>query len=201
MFLRSFLATTVLLLTQIVASASHSQPFIATLTLDGRSHLSFGGERFEIPEGEIRFYFKSDAGSGAVGFVVRPSEALLSPIPLRFEDESLELGLARQATGNLRVGENGRLIMEVDAYIVVTLNHPEKPGSKRVPIRLTTEQVTARGFDGSAEASVSGTRTTVGGRSIQLVGAATNAADDYPRPGAPVTVLLSGSFDRLPNIR
>jgi hypothetical protein len=188
---------------QALAAPPPAEPFFATLTLDGLSRLSFGGEEsFPIADGgTIRFEFQAASADGSLGFLVRPSEALLDPIPLRFEDESLEVSLARQATGSVRKGADGRLILEVDAYVVVTLNHPEEPGSKRLPIRLTTEQVTARGFDGTRDIVVSGSRTSPGGRTVQLVGATTNAADDYPRPGAPVYVVLSGSFDRLPDVR
>jgi hypothetical protein len=101
----------------------------------------------------------------------------------------------------MRLGSDGQLIVEIDASVVVTLNHPERPGVKTLSIRLTTEGVTAKGFDGTQDIPVNGSRMSPAGRGIQLVGAATNEADDYPRPGAPVYVVLSGAFDRLPDIR
>jgi len=196
------LALSVLCLAQVSACASSAESFFATMKLDETSHLSFGGqENFTIPAGEIRFEFWEAEGDGSLGFVVRPSEALLAPIPLRYEDESLEVALARQATGSMRQGTDGRLIVEIDAYVVVTLSHPEAPGTKKLSIRPTTEGVTARGFDGTQDISVTGSRMSPDGRGIQLVGATTNEADDYPRPGAPVYVVLSGAFDRLPDIR
>lgn len=199
---RSSLVLAVLVLAQASVFSSSAEPFWATLRLDELSHVSFGGqENFAIPAGEIRFEFWEAAGDGSLGFVVRPSEALLAPIPLRREDESLELALARQATGSMRLGPDGRLIVEIDAHVVVTLNHPEEPGAKKLSLRLTTEEVTARGFDGTRDINVAGSRTSPGGRVIQLVAATTNEADDYPRPGAPVYVVLSGTFDRLPEIR
>lgn len=199
---RMILGLGVLVLAQTLAFASRASPFIATLQLDGASHISFGGEEsFAIPAGEIRFEFGAAAAEGSLGFVVRPSEALLAPIPLRYEDESLQLTLGRSATGVMRLGPDGRLIVEIDANVVVTLSHPENPGVKKLSIRLTTEGVTAKGFDGTQDIAVSGSRMSLAGRGVQLVGATTNEADDYPRPGAPVYVVLSGAFDRLPDIR
>jgi hypothetical protein len=129
---------------------------------------------------------------------VRPSEALIAPIPLGAAGESMQFSLARTASGAMRLGGDGQLIIEIDAYVVVTLDHPENPGWKRLPIRLTTESAQARSLDGRQVIDVSGGR--VAGRGVQLVGTATNSDDDYPKPGAPVYVILSGVFDRLPNL-
>jgi hypothetical protein len=96
----------------------------------------------------------------------------------------------------MRLGSDGRPILELDATVVVTLDHPEAPGWKRLPIRFTTESARATSLAGDRTIDVSGGR--VSGRGVQLVGVATNSEDDYPRPGAPVYVILSGAFDRLP---
>jgi hypothetical protein len=117
-------------------------------------------------------------------------------MPLRGSGESMQFSLARTATGVMRRADDGRLVVEIDAYVVVTLEHPEEPGWKRLPIHLTTESAQARSIDGSKVIDVSGGR--VAGHGVQLVGTTTNAEDDYPKPGAAVYVILSGVFDRLP---
>jgi hypothetical protein len=176
------------------------EPFLATLELDPFSIVSFGDQDvYPLPEGsKIVFEFSSSSGKRSLRFVVRPSEALLTPIPLRHADESLQFSLARTATGTMRRGEDGRLIVEISADVVVALDHPDEPGWKRLPILLTTEAATARSQNGAHRIDVSGGR--VAGRGVQLVGVATNAGDDYPKPGAAVYVVLSGVFDRLPTL-
>ncbi len=176
------------------------EPFLATLELDPFSIVSFGDQEvYPLPEGsKVVFEFSSSSGAGSFGFVVRPSEALIAPIPLRHADESLQFSLARTATGVMRRGDDGRLIVEIDAYVVVTLGHPDEPGWKKLPIHLTTESAKARSRDGGHEIDVAGGR--VSGRGVQLVGTTTNAEDDYPKPGAAVYVVLSGVFDQLPTL-
>ncbi|MGH9388648.1 MAG: hypothetical protein ACRD1Z_03470, partial [Vicinamibacteria bacterium] len=172
-------------LVSLVAGISASaEPFVSTLRLDSFSILSFGDQEvFQFPkDAEIRFEFSSESGDGSLGFVVRPSKALIAPIPLRYGDESLELALAQTANGAMKMGTDGRLIVEIDAYVIVTLNHPEDPGWKKLPIHLTTESTQAKSLEGDHVIDVSGGR--VSGRGVQLVGTTTNAEDDYPRPGA-----------------
>jgi hypothetical protein len=99
----------------------------------------------------------------------------------------------------MRLGANGRPIIEMDAQVDATLDHPEMPGVTRLPIHFTTESAQARSLAGDEVIDVTGER--VSGLGIQLVGTATNTAADYPRPGAAVYVILSGAFDRLPALR
>jgi hypothetical protein len=113
--------------------------------------------------------------------------------------ESLRFTLARTANGVMRVGQDGRLIVELDAFVDATLDHPEMPGVTRLPIHFTTENAVAKSLSGDRTIGVTGER--VSGRGIQLVGTATNTAADYPKPGAAVYVILSGAFDRLPDLR
>jgi hypothetical protein len=184
-----------------LASPAFAEPFIATLKLDPFSIVSFGDQEiYAFPEGsEIQFEFSAAEGSKFLGFVVRPRGALIEPIPLRRADESLRFTLGQSASGVMRLEDDGRVTMEIDAYVIVTLDHPESPGVKKLPLRLTTESVQAKSLEGDQTIDVSGGR--VSGRGVQLVGAATNSEDDYPRPGAPVYVMLSGAFDRLPTLR
>lgn len=186
----------------LAPSVSRAQvPFVATLRLDPFSIVSFGDQEvYQLPEGsEIQFEFSAADGAGSLGFVIRPRAALIAPMTLKHEGESLRFTLAHSANGVMRLASDGRMIVEVDAYVAVTLDHPEAPGVKRLPIHFTTESAQARSLAGDRVIDVSGGR--VSGRGVQLVGTATNAEDDYPRPGAPVYVMLSGAFDQLPVLR
>jgi hypothetical protein len=174
------------------------EPFVATLRLDPFSIVSFGDQEiYQIPEGsEIQLEFPAAEGTGAMGFQVRPRGADVPPLLLRREDESLRFTLASTANGMMRRAEDGRLMIDLDAFLLVTLDHPDAPGSKSLPIRFTTETAQAKSLEGDRVIDVAGTR--VAGSGVQLVGTATNEADDYPKPGAPVYVILSGAFDQLP---
>lgn len=175
-------------------------PFVATLRLDPFSIVSFGDQEiYQLPEGsEIQFEFPAPKGSGAIRFVIKSRDAFIAPMKLRHDDESIQFTLGRDAAGSMRMGSDGRLIIDVDAYVVVTLDRPDAPGVKRLPIHLTTESAQAKSRLGDQKIDVSGER--VSGRGVQLVGTATNAADDYPKPNAPVYVVLSGVFDQLPEL-
>lgn len=192
-----FMLVAALLIRPSVAQDS----FIATLRLDPFSVVSFGDrEVYAFPEGsEIQFEFSAAEGAGSLGFVIHPRYALIEPVPLHHDGESLRLTLGRAATGVMRVGSDGRIGIEIDAYVVAELSHPETPGVKRLPMHFTTESAQARSLAGDQVIDVSG--GPVSGRGVQLVGTTTNADDDYPQPGAPVYVILSGAFDRLPALQ
>lgn len=183
-----------------LTSAASADPFVATLRLDPFSIVSFGDQEiYALPEGSlIEFEFSAAEGSKFLGFVIRPRGALIEPMTLRYADEALRFTLGQTATGVMRLAGDGRVTMEIDAYVIVTLDHPEAPGVKKLPIRLTTESAQAKSLEGDRTIDVAGGR--VSGRGVQLVGATTNAEDDYPRPGAAVYVVLSGAFDQLPTL-
>jgi hypothetical protein len=199
---RSFRALILLFVAAIVSPPSRaSDPFVATLRLDPFSIVSFGDEEvYQLPEGsEIKFEFPAAEGSGSLGFVIHPRDALIGRLPLQRQGESLLFTLARTATGVMRVGSDGRLIVEINAHVNATLDHPEMPGLTKLPIHFTTESAKARSLAGDRVIDVAGGR--VSGRAVQLVGTATNTAADYPKPGAAVYVILSGVFDRLPALQ
>jgi len=188
----------------LLSSAAPSEAadlFIATLRLDPFSVVSFGDQEvYAIPGGsEIQFEFSAAEASGAIGFRIEPRFALIEAIPLKHEGEALHFTLGSAATGAMRVGGDGRLQMDIDAYVVVTLDHPESPGVKKLPIHLTTEGALAKSLSGDQVIDIAGGR--ISGRGVQLVGTATNAEDDYPKPGAAVYVMLSGVFDQLPVLK
>jgi hypothetical protein len=196
------LSTEALLIIALLATPAFAdEPFVATLCLDAFSVVSFGDQDvFPIPEGsEIEFEFAATEATGSVAFVIRPRKADIATMPLGRENESMRFTLGRNATGVMRREPDGGVVMEIDAFVIVTVDHPETPGSKRIPMRFTTESAQAKSLNGDRTIDVSGGR--VSGRGVQLVGTATNDEDDYPRPGAPVYVILSGAFDRLPVLR
>jgi hypothetical protein len=201
MVCRVFPTITLFVFSWLVPLAATGEPFVANFTLDPFSLISFGDkEVYSLPEGAtIKFRFASAEGQDQIAFEIRPFEAVLGPVRLRSSDESMEFALSSPAQGRMRKGSDGQLVMEAGAAVVVTLNHPEKPGFKRMSVRFTTENATALSLDGFRKIDVAGAR--VSGRGVQLVGTATNAADDYPQPGEPVYVILSGVFDRLPTLR
>jgi hypothetical protein len=192
---------TVLAVALLATPAYAGEPFLATLRLDPFSVVSFGDQdAYPIPVGsEIEFEFAAAEAEGSIAFVIRPRKADIATMPLGRADETMRFTLGREATGVMRRGPDGGVVMEIDAFVIVTVDHPETPGSKRLPIHFTTESAQARSLRGDRTIDVSGGR--VSGRGVQLVGTATNDEDDYPRPGAPVYVILSGAFDRLPVLR
>jgi hypothetical protein len=198
--MRRLCAAIVALTALLPLAAGAEEPFVATFRLDPFSVVSFGDQEiYPLPEGsEIQFEFAPSGAPGSRGFSIRPSEALIKPMPLRGVGESMQFTLARTATGVMRRAPEGGLVIEIDAYVTVTLDHPDTPGWKRLPIRLTTESAQARSRDGRQVIDVAGGR--VAGRGVQLVGATTNSDADHPKPGAAVYVVLSGVFDRLPSL-
>src|SRR5262245_35032910 len=116
--MRTVLPLALLLAIVAVASPSDSQEsFIATLRLDPFSVVSFGDQDvYALPEGsEIQFEFSAAEGKGALGFVIQPRFAWIAPLKLEHEGESLRFTLGRQARGVMRRGDDGQLVIELDA--------------------------------------------------------------------------------------
>jgi hypothetical protein len=79
-----------------------------------------------------------------------------------------------------------------------TLEGPNGHGSFDYTLPFTTESATATSADGTDTQSVTGLRLVTGVGYARLVGATTNRQNAFPEPGAAVTTILSGSFDRVP---
>lgn len=174
---------------------------IATLTLDGLSFVSFGDrEVFAIPSGStVRFRFGAPSPAGSVPFTIQPADVAIAAIPLRGIDGTLRYGLASTASGTLRRGEDGRLIVEFRGAVAATLaDSPEGSSTHTYSVRFTTEQAAAAPAGGGRTIMVEGMRLVPGAGYVQLVGGATNKTDGIVEPGAAVYTVLSGNFDHLP---
>lgn len=176
---------------------------VSTLTLDGLSFVSFQDrEVYSIPSGgTIKFHFPSLEGEGSIPLSLSPADAALGPMMIRGGEGAMTFELVGPATGAVRPGANGDLIFELGAQVRVTLTHPEQGGSKEIPVHFSTETKESVSLDGQDKVTVTGMRVHPAARAIQLVGTSTNAANDYPGPGVAVYVVLSGTFDQLPQLR
>lgn len=186
----------------LVAGASHAEELVATLTLDGLSLVSFRDkEIYSIPAGStIRFHFGTPS-LGSVLVAIKPSDVDMGPLTLRDGKGTMRFALAEGATGWARVGATGEISLELAAEVQVTLLHPEQGGSKKIRVRFTTENAEGWNLGSTENVNVTGMRMNPAARAIQLVGATTNAANDYPEPGAAVYVVLSGAFDQFPSLK
>lgn len=186
----------------LVPSATAAE-LVATLALDGLSFVSFQDQEvYSIPSGgTIKFHFASLDREGSIPVSVGPADVAVGPLTIRGGEGSMLFELVGPAIGSVRLGPDGDLILELGAKVRVTLTHPEQGGSKEIGVHFSTETKEAVSFDGEEKITVSGMRADPAARGIQLVGTSTNAANDYPGPGAAVYVVLSGAFDQLPALK
>ncbi|RIL02170.1 MAG: hypothetical protein DCC71_16785 [Proteobacteria bacterium] len=183
-----------------VGSSSAADAFRATLTLDPLSFVSFGDDRvFSIPAGTKLAFRFPDSPSENLAFEIHPDDVASAEIPIGTA-ESLVVGLARPAKGVLRASDDG-WTMSFDARLRVQIERPIEPRMREIDVRFTTESATAKSTDGSRSISVSGLRLQPSALAIQLVGARSGDAADYPLAGGPIYAVLSGAFDRLPKLQ
>ncbi len=184
-----------------VGSPGDAQQLPATLTLDGLSFVSFQDkEIYSIPAGStIRFQFGTP-NLGSVPVAIKPTDVEMGPLALPDGRGTMRFALAEGAAGWARLGGEGGVIVEFVGEVLVMLQHPEQGGSKRIRVRFTTETAEGWNLGGTEKVSKTGMRMSPAARAIQLVGATTNAANDYPEPGAAVYVVLSGTFDQFPSL-
>lgn len=182
---------------------ARSEEWKTKLVLDGLSYLSFGDEQvFTIPVGtEIVFRFPDRPAEDSIPFEIHPDDLNLPAVSLRKTGEALQFGLASPARGTLQLTKDGLATMSFDARIRVQLDHPTEPGMQEVSIRFTTEASSARSLDGARSIAVSGMRLQPSARAVQLVGTRSGQATDYPVPGAPISAVLSGVFESLPDLK
>lgn len=186
--------TVVLLLTAPARSAET----LATFTLDASSYVSFGDEEvLALPAGStIRFRFGKPDASGAVPFTIRPGDVSIAPVDVP-SGGTLHYSLASTATGTLVPSAEGRKL-SFQATVRARLDSPNGRGSFDYAMPFTTESAAASNRAGTETLEVSGMRLVEGAWYGQIVGATTNRENAFPEPGAAVTTVLSGSFDRVP---
>jgi hypothetical protein len=105
--------------------------------------------------------------------------------------------MARPARGTIRPTEGGRQI-EFTATVRATLHRGGDRGSFDYEIPFTTKGASAANDLGTEKLHVSGMSLVEGAWYAQIVGATTNQGNAWPKPGAAVYTVLSGSFDRVP---
>jgi hypothetical protein len=181
---------------------ARSEEWKTKLVLDGLSYFSFGDEQvFSIPVGtEIVFRFPDRPAAESIPVEIHPDDLNLPAVSLRKTGEAFQFGLAAPARGTLQLTKDGLATMSFDARIRVQLDHPTEPGMQEVSIRFTTEASSARSLDGARSIAVSGMRLHPNARAVQLVGTRSGQASDYPVAGAPISAVLSGVFDSLPEL-
>jgi apolipoprotein N-acyltransferase len=198
-------ATAALLATVALLSSSppsRAEDVLATLTLDALSFVSFGNrEVLAIPAGStLRFRFGAASKDGSVPFTIAASDVALSSIPLPSQEGKVAYGLVGAASGVLRKGEDAQLVIEFEGTIAARLDEVEGGGTNTYPVRFTTEHVEAKASDGKTTLEVDGMRGVPGARYVQLVAGTTNKTNAAIEPGAAVYSVLSGTFDRLPEV-
>lgn len=173
---------------------------VGTLTLDGLSFLSFENlESLAIPSGStIRFHFETPS-NGVASFMIEPSGVAIAPIPLADGKGELSYTLASPASGTIRASDGGYVI-SFSAAVQATVNHPTKPGARTHHLSFTTEHAQATSLNTGQVVAVDGVKAIPGPRYVQIVGAVANPAQSYPRAGAAVYTVLSGTFDWLPGL-
>lgn len=198
--MRSFAAAFWVVVFVLAASTSRAEEFVATLTLNESSLVSFeDDEVYSIPSGStIRFRFASPVVEESSVVFVRPSDVTMGPLTLRSSEEKLLFSLADPATGLVSRKLDGSLAVEVKADVNVTFVHQEGNSLKTIPIRFTTETVEGQNLSGTTSLSVSGAPVNRSTRAVELVGTSTTSEMGYPIPDAAVFVILSGVFDQLP---
>jgi len=184
----------------LAAPAAGGEPVVGTLTLDGLSFLSFeNAENLAVPSGStIRFRFAAPS-SGSASFTIQPGDVSIAPIPLSGNQGKLVYSLTSPASGTIRTSAGGYFV-SFTATVQAFLDHPTEGGAKTHTLLFTTERAQARSLVSGATVGVDGMKVVPGPRYVQIVGAVANPTNAYPQPGRAVYTVLSGTFDRLPDL-
>lgn len=175
-----------------------AESVVGTLTLDGLSYVSFGDrEILPLASGStIRFRFGTPASDGSIPFTIQPEDVSIDPIPLS-GGGTLHYGLAKSATGTMRMTETGRQVT-FHADVTATLARDGEGGTFTYSVPFTTEGASAMNIAKTETVSVTGMRLVDEAGYVQLVGATVNRTNAYPKPGTAVYTVLSGQFDQIP---
>jgi hypothetical protein len=183
-----------------IPATSIAQEVVSTLTLDSLSFISFEGyENLSIPSGStLRFRFGEPASDGSVPFSLSPSDVSIGEIPLWSSDGVLRYTLAAPTTGTATLTPGG-IRLSFPATVVATLVRDGAENPLSYSLTLTTETTAASDATGTNTETITGERVIPGPNYVQLAGATTNKTNAFPEPGRAVCLVLSGSFDQLPN--
>jgi hypothetical protein len=182
----------------LFATPATSEESVGTLTLDGLSFISFGDEEIlPIPSGAtIRFRFGSPAADGSVRFTIEPADVSIPAISS--SSGTLEYGIGAPASGTLRPTESGRMMTFTAEINAKLIRSDGRSGTLVYTMPFSTESASATNLAKTDSVSVTGMRMVEGAWYVRLVGATVNKHNAYPKPGAAVYTVLSGSFDRIP---
>jgi hypothetical protein len=196
---RSSLATVLATLLLGAAPAVRADDTVSTFSLDALSFVSFGDQQIVFPPSgsSIKFRFGSPAADGTIPFTIAPEDVSIVPIPLPDDAGTLHYSIASTATGSLVPTASGRKL-SFTATVRATLSDTPRSGTYEYEIPFSTESASASNAGGTDSVSVSGMRLVDDVWYGQLVGATTNEANAFPKPGTAVYTVLSGRFDRIP---
>ena len=184
-----------------LASRSAAQTQAATFALDALSFVSFeDSEVYPIPPGgAILFRFGAPNPDGSLPFTIAPADARIPTIPLD-GGRTLTYRLTQTTQGVVaRDGEGLKVVFS--ASIAADLASPDgKGGTRQYAMQFTTETATASNLARTKTVAVEGMPLQATAGAMQLVGAATSQEGAYPGPGAAAYTVLSGRFDRLPDL-
>lgn len=182
----------------LFAAPAASEETVGTLTLDGFSFISFGDEEvLPIPSGAtIRFRFGEPAADGSIPFTIRPEDVSIPPISS--SSGTLEYGIGAPVSGTLRPTESGRRMTFTAKINAKLIRSDGSSGTIVYTMPFSTESASATNLAQTDSVSVTGMRMVEGAWYVALVGATVNKENAYPKPGAAVYTVLSGTFDQVP---
>jgi hypothetical protein len=180
-----------------------AEPFVATLTLDSVSHVSFD-DRVVVPipgGGSIRMVGYPHEDGRSAGLRVTETDISARSMTLPDGGGTVRVELLRPGTGHLRSQSDGSVAIELEFEVRLSLTNDRGTSVHEMPLRFTTDSVEAWNADGSKRYEVSGLEAKTGSRQVQLVAEATAPATAEAGSGAAVYAVLSGQFDALPSLQ
>lgn len=188
-----------LVFTGLTPSRSVADEVVGVLELDALSYVSFQEEEnLPIPSGAtIRFRFGEPTADGRVAFSIQPSDVLIPRISTR--RGSLLYSLSKATSGVLTPGPDGASL-QFTAQVNVSYSGSEGAGSYRYPVAFTTGSAGATDKAGAVSLSIDGMKLKTAARHVQLVGATSNHGAALTHAGKAVLIVLSGTFDQLPDL-
>lgn len=170
---------------------------VTRLELDGLSYISLDGQTVAVPAGSFIGVRFGQPGPLGVSFTIQPGDVSIGPIDLP-DGRVLRYGLASPASGLITRGKDSEPSVTLSASVRASLDTDGDTSEATFAVSLTTGTATATSADGTTRVEITGMKLVEGANSLQLVAGVTNGEKAAIAPGKPVTVVVSGSFDRPP---
>ena len=197
-----FLVGPAALLAFVLGLSEHASAadLVGTLTLDANSRISIdASDPLPIPAGStIRFHFGEPAEDGTVPVSLAPADVQIDPVKLP-DGRRMHYTLADAARGTLKRGTGG-LTLTLDATVRVGVAGRMGREVRDYPAFFTTESTIAVNDKRTRLQTLRGQKISESARTVTLVAGATNAGDAAISKGEAVSVVLIGTFDRLPSL-